>query len=121
MEDRELLEMAAKAAGIEFTWKNCRLMVGDADMYGIREIIDEEMPFLTSGVFWHALIDDGHALRLCTKLNLEIERSKCADRAYCGKVDSAPWVEYVNDQQDIYAATRRSIVCAAAEIGESMP
>lgn len=121
MEDRELLELAAKAAGIEFTWKHCRFMTGLADMYGVRELRDEETPYLSCGLFWNPLIDDGDALRLATKLNFEIERSKAADRAYAGSVGEAPWVEYVNEQQNIYGCTRRAIVRAAAEIGRSMP
>ena len=121
MEDRELLELAAKAAGIEFVWKNCRYMTGPADMYGVCELRDEATPFLSCGLFWNPLVDDGDALRLATKLNFEIERSKSADRAYVGPVGEAPWVEYVNDEQDIYACTRRAIVRAASEIGRNTP
>lgn len=116
MSDKELLELAAKAAGIEFTWKHCRFLTGPADMYGVRELRDEETPYLSCGLFWNPLIDDGDALRLATQLNFEIERSKLADRAYVGPVGEAPWVEYVNDDQNIYACTRRAIVRAAAAI-----
>lgn len=108
MNDRELLEMSAKACGIEIaTWSNCQAG-GFQAQEGAR------------GKFWNPLDDDGEAMRLLTKLNLEIERSKLADRAYVGLVGEAPWVEYVNDEQDIYACTRRAIVCASAEIGRSM-
>lgn len=108
MNDRELLEMSAKACGIEIaTWSNCQAG-GFQTQEGAR------------GKFWNPLDDDGDAMRLLTKLNLEIERSKLADRAYVGLVGEAPWVEYVNDEQDIYACTRRAIVCASAEIGRSM-
>ena len=117
MDDREMLGFAAKAAGIEFIWKDCRYMTGPADMYGVREIRDEPTPFLSCGLFWNPLTDDSAALRLSVKLNFEIERSKLSDRAYVGPVGEAPWVEYVTDDQDIYACTRRAIVRAAAEIG----
>lgn len=117
----ELLELAAKACGIEFEWKDCQLMTGPADMYGVREILKEPMPFLGSGMFWNPLIDDGDALRLAVQLNLEISRSKLSDRAYVGMVGQAPWVEYVSDKQNLYDCTRRAIVRCAAEIGRSMP
>lgn len=104
MDDRELLELAAKAAGIEV----------------IR--VDEPGLWIAggAGVHWNPLTDDGDALRLAVKLNFEIERSRLADRAYVGSVGDAPWVEYVNDEQDIYECTRRAIVRAAAEIGRAM-
>lgn len=108
MNDRELLEMSAKACGIEIaTWSNCQAG-GFQAQEGAR------------GKFWNPLDDDGDAMRLLTKLNLEIGRSKLAGRAYVGLVGEAPWVECVNDEQDIYACTRRAIVCASAEIGRGM-
>lgn len=109
MSDKELLELAAKAAGIEI----------DQTSWGIYQH-DHRGMVIVSGQHWNPLIDDGDALRLAVKLNLEIERSKCADRAYAGSVDDAPWVEYVNNEQGIYQATRRAIVCAAAAVGEAM-
>ena len=108
MNDRELLEMSAKACGIEIsTWSNCQAG-GFQTQEGAR------------GKFWNPLDDDGDAMRLLTKLNLEIGRSNLAGRAYVGLLGEAPWVECVNDEQDIYACTRRAIVCASAEIGRSM-
>lgn len=106
MNDRELLEMAAKAlGGSEVVW---------TDIDGNRYTGNPERP-------WDPLNDDGDALRLAVRLNFEIERSKSADRAYVGPVGKAPWVEYVNDEQDMYECTRRAIVRSAAEIGRSMP
>ena len=107
MNDRELLELAAKAAGYEVEFVR-----NSGCFYRCEEDIGREE--------WNPLDDDGDAMRLLTKLNLEIERSKLADRAYVGLVGEAPWVEYVNDEQDIYACTRRAIVCASAEIGRGM-
>lgn len=108
MNDRKLLEMAAKAAGMSpasFDGHN----VGWYD------------PQRGTTGAWNPLTDDGDALRLAVRLNFEIERSKLADRAYVGPVGEAPWVEYVNDEQDIYECTRRAIVRAAADIGRSLP
>ena len=94
--DRELLELAAKAAGI------------DPDMAGPN-----------TPRTWNPLTDDGDALRLAVKLEIDIRfytESKEAwveTAAYGGNADEllAP---------DPYTATRRAIVCAAAEIGRTM-
>lgn len=107
MTDRELIELAAKAEGREPPYDNNGVFsawIGDME----------------NGHWWDPLNDDGDALRLSVRLNFEIERSKLADRAYVGQVGEAPWVEYVNDDQDLYQATRRAIVQSAAEIGRKM-
>ncbi len=51
---------------------------------------------------WNPLTDDGDALRLAVKLRIEVE---------------AGWMVF---SEDPYAATRRAIVRAAAEIGRMM-
>lgn len=117
MSDRELLELAAKAAGYEMAHTGENEKVLWLIKPGSTPDPDGERPIFA----WNPLTDDGDALRLAVKLNFEIERSKLADRAYVGHVDEAPWVEYVNDEQDIYECTRRAIVRAAAEVGRSMP
>ena len=82
MTDRELLEMAAKAAGYDINWD------------GI-------------GWQWNPLTDDGDALRLTVKLGIDISKSQ---------------VDYWDkNSTDPYAATRRAIVRAAAEIGKEKP
>ena len=118
MSDSELLENAAKVAGIEFTWKHCRFYTGDPDMYGVRELVDELTPFLSCGLFWNPLRDDGHALRLAGMLGIEIEFTKDLRTVYAGVVGSAKWREEVRHDQDIHASTRRAIVNAAIEAGE---
>jgi len=91
--DRELLEMAAKAAGYDIqphpNRRSCR------DLF-----------FLCNNRNWNPLADDGDALRLAVKLNLW-EAVRLAHRL-------------VSDTVDLYAATRRAIVRAAAAIGEAM-
>lgn len=124
MSDRELLEMAAKASGIEFVWKNCRYMTGPADMYGVRAIRDELTPFLSCGLFWNPLIDDGDAMRLAVKLRLSME-------LYCGEAviyfDDTTGGDgrlVQDDGDDVGMSdtelTRRAIVRAAAEIGAAI-
>jgi len=105
MTDRELLELAAKAAGIEIsTWSNCQaggFLAGN------------------TGRFWNPLTDDGDALRLAVKLGMRIHISHEQQITY---VDGIPFrfPVIVNLEGDPYAATRRAIVRAAAEIGKEM-
>lgn len=105
MNDRELLEMAAKAAGIELVgWLN-----------------EVDATAKTASGVWEPLYDDGDAFRLAVRLEIEIEHAELAviatHRAY-----NWGWLgEGVNeDYGDRYAATRRVIVRAAAEIGRNM-
>ena len=93
MGDRELLEAAAKAAGMTPRW-----------MQGLA--YDEQMKE------WDPISSDGDALRLAVKLEL------------CQRVDHKSGFSWVKKHDgsvphdgDPYAATRRAIVRAAAEIG----
>ena len=100
MTDRELLEMAAKAAGISPIFWN--------DDYG-HGIVD--------GEFWNPLTDDGDAFRLAVKLGIELHDPYQYNKA-CAWL-RAPMVEFwENLGDDPYAATRRAIVRAAAEIAK---
>ena len=92
--DRELLELAAKAASVEVEWRRS----AGAYYYDDPETGREE---------WMPLYNDGQALRLAVKLNL-----------LHGKVFARSVTEYHEGGDDIYAATRRAIVRAAAAIGE---
>jgi len=109
MTDKEQLELAAKAAGIEGG------LVGD--VFAL-DWADEQD-------YWNPLTDDGDALRLAVKLNLIVGAygsyvSVC--RTFAPKVDYQDeitvWHSEVNN--DTYAATRRAIVRAAAEIGKTL-
>ena len=109
MSDRELLELAAKAAGYSFDGQVLR---------------NNETDFEYDG--WNPLTDDGDALRLAVKLGLFISHSayKPGENAY-GFVRISWYgqrVEFESEKftDDPYAATRRAIVRAAAEIGKGM-
>lgn len=109
MNDRELLELAAKAAGIEGTYVRVHQAYGDQWVEGI----DTGAP-----VFWNSLTDDGDALRLAVKLRMDIEIRVCA-----GYVSVAAYREpdsrvYVLEKPgDSAESLRRAITRAAAEIG----
>ena len=96
---KELLELAAKAAGIEF---------------------DERFACFYDGhqKAWNPLTDDDDALRLAVKLRLVIDWSDTERATWIYKDAHQGIVEEHNG--DPYAATRRAIVRAAAEIGRSL-
>lgn len=115
MTDRELLELAALAAGLKIDkspyngggrgnngfdvngnvvldWHNCKT--------------------------WNPLADDGDALRLAVKLNMCVTVTKAGSYAEHYEHNNANSSEM--GSKDPCAATRRAIVRAAAEIGKSM-
>jgi hypothetical protein len=113
--DRELLQFAAKAAG----YVVLASLAGHADgtthwwkgaAWGLQiEGVD--------GI-WNPLTDDGDAFRLAVKLNITVRRSDEYDASYA----VAPYDPTLISETDAdpYAATRRAIVRAAAEIGRTM-
>lgn len=99
MDDRTLLEQAAKAAGYEFVrHSEC----GDGVLLaGVQDA-------------WRPLVNDGDALRLAVKLELEVRQVHA--KAHAGMIGYFWFTEsYANDP---YAATRRAIVRAAASLAE---
>ena len=120
MTDRELLELAAKAAGIH-----------------IHHWFDQHEVFMCSSVDggdpdygWNPLTNDGDALRLAVKLRFHIsifsatdgeEKQFPATVEVQQELDTDPLhVEYV-EGAEYGSATRRAIVRAATEIGKNMP
>lgn len=99
MTDRELFELAVKAAGlvnprfVENTPWGTGVSHGDGD-----------------GVYivWNPLTDDGDALRLAVQLGL------------FESIDFHLRLCQAQSQDDPYEATRRAITRAAAEIGRNM-
>src|SRR5690606_9748685 len=105
MTDRELLELAAKAAGINRryyeSWGECGLINDDPD-----------------GGFWNPLVDDAQALRLAAKLHMHLEwqatgpfPTDCVE-AY-QRNDTGTYFCASEPESDY----RRAIVTVAAEIG----
>lgn len=100
MTDRQLLELAAKAAGFNIKpHANYKL--------------SERLIFVMNGKNWNPLTDDGDALRLAVKLKMEVYQYSDAAGVY--DRDNEIVEVYSTDE---YAATRRAIVRAAAQIGE---
>jgi hypothetical protein len=110
MTDRELLEFAAKAAGYGDVWS----LDAHPDVTYIG-------PRYAGGTVryrvWNPLTDDGDALRLAVKLQMNVHLDS-------NMVDVDPdGVNWFSEAYgtDRYAATRRAITRAAAEIGKAMP
>ena len=105
MTDRELLEMAAKAAGVSVV----RGYFGCGECW-----LTEKAGFgLTP---WNPLTDDGDALRLAVKLSMVIN-----NRHRKALVEDMEGKQFWEDHEgDELAATRRAIVRAAAAIGSAM-
>ncbi len=111
--DRELLELAAKAAGLN------------------HQEIDANGVWLEDDICWNPLADDCDALRLAVQCGIEISvvddepgRDGRDSRACAGySTESDMRVRYVFEDHrgDLFSATRRAIVRAAAEIGKAMP
>jgi hypothetical protein len=113
MTDRELLELAAKAAG-----------------YALCEWPDEPGKLRAEiepnwRPVWNPLTDDGDALRLAVKLELRVLYHPALRQAivrpyYAAERENETVVNLEDTNADPYAATRRAIVRAAAEIGRAM-
>jgi len=101
MTDRELLELAAKAADIVAM-----------PVYDYETKIASEALYLSNAKEWNPLTGDGDAFRLAVALQLDITF-----------INSDVVVLNVSEGGgcDQYAQARRAIVRAAAEIGKEMP
>lgn len=104
--DRELLELAAKAAGLNV---------------GTDEGTYDDLKW------WNPLTNDGDALRLAVTLRIDVlfdgrdlPDAHVETVANEPGLEAQPWAHEAL-QPDAAAATRRAIVRAAAAIGEAMP
>ena len=96
--ERELLELAGKAADVRIR-----------DFGNLDTLIRSDANEDGGPVYWNPLADDGDALRLAVKLNLFgdpiFRHYRSLER-------------FGNQVQDDYAATRRAIVRAAAQLAK---
>jgi hypothetical protein len=98
--DRELLELAAKAAGYVTKVESGIVFVR---RYRIPKIDWKE---------WNPLDDDGDALRLAVKLEINLSFSQDCAFGF--------WIGTPKDGEDLSSHARRAIVHVAAEIGRNM-
>ena len=111
MTDREMLELAAKAAGVEHL--SSEYCVNGPELWDIER-----------KRWWRPLTNDGDALRLAVACQLGI--SIVGGRA--GLVECVSFKELhcfvssreIADDGNVESATRRAIVRAAAQIGAQM-
>ena len=107
MTDRELLELAAKAAGI----------VGSYDDKLQTLWFDAPHKELGRHITWNPLTDDGDALRLAVMLGIDLKFPGPIVQAASAAMSHAVTEDAKDDP---CAATRRAIVRAAAEIGRNI-
>lgn len=118
--DRELLELAAKAAGVICSWAH----EDEADYSASTEgmwLNGARSP--SNSKFWNPLTDDADALRLAIKLKISMCYPDWEDtcevwgdkNAYRSISEDA-----VDHDNDLAKAARRAIVRAAAEIAEGI-
>lgn len=109
MTDKELLELAAKAAKFEIDARASFMTWRENNLIALLN---------SSGghSLWNPLTDDGDALRLAVKLEILVD--------VCDKYTDATDGRYADiceiHHGDKYSATRLAIVRAAAEIGKSL-
>jgi hypothetical protein len=121
MNDKQLLELAAKAVGFGaefgFTWTESEYP-RDSGYYGA---LWNYRGHMDTAELWNPLTDDGDALRLAVKLGLSVRtiQTPIGSAISVGYPVNEIRMDYINEHVgiDSYFATRRAIVRAAAEIG----
>lgn len=115
--DRELLELAAKAGGI-------RIDKSETNGGGVGNdgfcVTGDAMLDWHNNIRWNPLTNDGDAMRLAVKLGICHGPNFDNDRAVADAGEFGQHHVYELFGDDKYAATRRAIVRAAAEIGKAM-
>lgn len=119
MGDKTMLELAARACGIALDKSFSNGGPGKNDGFDCNgnAVLDWH-----NGYVWNPLTHDGDALRLAVKLRLECmyapgDDGACTCQYWIGGEGFKQVTEEING--DPYAATRRAIVRAAAEIGKA--
>jgi len=110
MTDRELLELAAKAAGIKIN-KSRQAERDSWDEEGLGELALRLGLWTTTTTNWNPLIDDGDAFRLASATNQTVEFGN--NMVIHPSMEAGEGIDPLN-------ATRRAIVRVAAEIGRVM-
>ena len=125
MTDRELLELAAKAAGIGKLDFDYPTREGCGMYFGPRLPVPDGIVMDVTYTYWNSLTNDGDALRLAVKLGIAVVYQRNAPPELglpreCAVATSPSGRWFAETGRDENAATRRAIVRAAAEIGKAM-
>jgi hypothetical protein len=117
--DRELLELAAKAAGIELKPMEMMNVTEQGDDRFIGYMAD---PAQCPRGWFDPLRDDGDALRLAMRLKMALDLTQLLEDTIFVGAFASRVVQEVTEKvgDDPAATTRRAIVRAAAEIGRAM-
>ena len=108
MSDRQLLELAAKAAGIEEWLLNTQ----NGNVWDQEKLLWRRA--------WNPIDDDGDALRLAVKLGIGNQSYSALGYSSAGTETIKKSIVLKHSHNgDPYAATRRAIVMAAADIGRN--
>lgn len=117
MTDKELLELAAKAAG------HTNLIYCPAWKCMAEFDIDKQGGYFKWDTYWNPLARDSDALQLCILARLSIKHGITSTGAKGGLISCEQGFskEFEEVGQDPFIAIRRAIVQVAAEIGKAMP
>ena len=108
MTDKELIKLAAKAAGISKQWDG--------------SLVDKENP----NRVWSPLTDDGDALRLAVMLCIDVSHDAIGMKSFVyartvfNDETHIGLSEIFDDESERLDRTRRAITRAAAQIGKEM-
>jgi hypothetical protein len=111
MTDRELLEFAAKAAGLNL------------DQNSPNTRYRQKTDVLPEWVYWNPLTDDGDALRLAVDLGMDLQLEGEMNSPHAVSVCEMKSGAFAREalSNDRRSSTRRAIVRTAAEIGKAKP
>lgn len=112
MNDKELLELAAKAVGIK---KDDSTTNGGGRNNDGFDMLGNMVRDWHNNIVWNPITNDGDALRLAVKLNMQVDIDGDENETWIFGMA----IESEKHGSDKYAATRRAIVRAAAEIGKN--
>lgn len=110
MSDKELLELAAKACGLVGI-----ILFLHPDGNSLPTLLRND-----NKCYWCPLSDDGDAFRLAVSLKLRVTFWPSGIEVSTPDLYQKTLVRYDDVSGDEFAAARRAVVLAAAEIGKNM-
>lgn len=114
-EDKQLIELAAKSIGINAVSKLMPVFGNNNETLEFFQLFDDDKVGT-----WNPLKDDGDAFRLAVKLAEEYPQFHQIDWNWTNRGIRVFAAGHEGNGNDTYAATRKAITRAAAEIGRNM-